>query len=169
MVCPGVMPTPSAMVSSMTIALSTTIPTPSAKPPKLKTLSDKPNNFIKMIATKVAKGMARTIMIVCRKEPKNSKTAIAASTVPINPELVTLAIELRMKTDSSKVGSNCISSGINPDCRSCSMRFFTPSTTSIVLASGCLVILTFTAGFPLRKTNTRCSSLPSMTSAKSRR
>ena len=84
--------------------LSTTIPTPKAKPPKLKTLRDKPNSPIKMMAARVARGMAKTIMKVCRREPRNSKTAIAANPVPINPELVTLAMELRINCDSSKVG-----------------------------------------------------------------
>ncbi len=90
-----------------------------------------------MIAAKVAKGIATTIIRVCRTEPRNNKTAIAASAAPIKPEVATLEIELRINRDSSKVGVRTAPSGMTPDFRNCSIRFLTLSTTSIVLASGC--------------------------------
>ena len=77
------------------------------------------------------------MMKVCRQEPRKSKTAIAASVVPINPDFVKLAMELRINCDSSKVVVIKASGGIIPDAWSCLRRALTPSTTLIVLASGC--------------------------------
>ena len=90
-----------------------------------------------MMAARVQRGIASVIISVCRTEPKNNSTAAAASNAPEIAELVTSAKELRINTDSSKVGVSTISAGINPDCRSSSILCLTPSTTAIVFASGC--------------------------------
>ena len=90
-----------------------------------------------MMAAKLAKGIAMTIIKVCRREPRNSKTAKAANPVPINPEVTTLEMELRINCYSSKVDVSIVPSGITPEACSSANRFFTPSTTLTVLASGC--------------------------------
>ena len=131
------MPTPVAIFSSMTIELSTTIPTPTAKPPKLNTLRDRPNSFIKIIELKAARGIDETIITVWRKEPKNNNTAIAANPAPVRPALVTFLMALLIKIDSSVVETNSKSSGITPDVFNCSSFCLMPLTTAIVLASGC--------------------------------
>jgi hypothetical protein len=92
---------------------------------------------MKIIAVKNARVIARTIIKVCLREPRNRKTAIAAKPEPINPEELTLARKLRINIDSSKVDVRVTSAGITPDTLSFYQRFFTPSTTFTVLASRC--------------------------------
>ena len=81
---------PSTIASIITIELSTTIPTPRAKPPKLKTLIVRPQNRIKITAAKVASGIEIDTIRVWRRDPKKIKTAKAANPVPIKPEEITL-------------------------------------------------------------------------------
>ena len=79
------------------MALSTSIPTPSATPPRLKMLKVKPNIHIKKKVNTEATGIASPMMRVRLRLPRKRTTMIMARTPPTSADERTFLIEARMK------------------------------------------------------------------------
>ena len=71
------------MFSSMTMALSTSMPTANASPPSASTLSDRPNSSIARNAPTVLVMMCRKMMTVDRPLRRNSSSVTNVNTAPV--------------------------------------------------------------------------------------
>ncbi len=85
--------------SRTTIELSTSIPIPSAKPPRDMMLSETPNNIIGAKVATTDTGIVRPIRIVDFRLLRNKKRMIMARIPPTTALLRTSSIESRMNTD----------------------------------------------------------------------
>lgn len=87
------------MFSISTVASSTRMPTASAIPPSVMTLSVWPSAQRVMIDTRIDRGMEITTINVLRQLPRNSRIISPVSRAAMIPSLTTPCTEARTKTD----------------------------------------------------------------------
>ena len=93
------------MFSISTVASSTRMPTASASPPSVITLSVWPHSFSTMIETRIESGIDVTTMSVLRALPRKSRIMRAVSTAAIRPSRSTPPIAARTNSDWSNRNS----------------------------------------------------------------
>ena len=91
------------MFSSTTIALSTSMPTPRASPPKETMLSVKPLKYIRAKVETTEIGIAAPMIKVLDTLRRNSSSTNTASTAPTPAAASTLRIAALMKSAVSMV------------------------------------------------------------------
>ncbi len=87
------------MFSIATVASSTRMPTASASPPSVITLSVWPRAFRAMIETRIDSGMLTTTISVLRQLPRNSTIMSAVSPAAISASCTTPETAARTNTD----------------------------------------------------------------------
>jgi hypothetical protein len=87
------------MLSIVTVASSTSMPTASASPPKVMMLSVSPIAESVPIAPKTASGIEVVTISVERQLPRNSRIIKLVSAAAITPSRITPWIEARTNTD----------------------------------------------------------------------
>ena len=87
------------MLSIVTVASSTSMPTASARPPKVMILSVSPIAASAPIAPKIDSGIEVVTISVERELPRNSRIIRLVSAAAITPSRTTPLIEARTKVD----------------------------------------------------------------------
>ncbi len=140
------------MLSSTTIALSTSIPIPSARPPNDIIFSDTPDMYMKKNVEIMERGIARPIISVLLILLRNKKSTITAKMPPQSAVEITSFIELSMNLDWSNVMSNLIEPENFLSFFSIPLnRPLTNLATVTVFASASLNIATSTLSFPFTR------------------
>ena len=148
------------MFSSSTMESSTRRPTASASPPSVKMFSVWPRKYIAISVHRIDSGIATKMMAVETKLRRNRRITRNASRAPWSDSCQRLLIDCRMYVDWSNVSPTETPGGTPV---SCGTRAFTASTTSMVLAEGCLFTRRYTARSPLTRTTLDCVSWESDT------
>ena len=125
------------MFSITTTALSTSIPTPSISPSRVRTLNCDPSRYMAPQVTTSEKGMATATIRVVRRRRRKAKSTPTASRPPKMPALRSPESERRISSPelfqiSSWMPSSCGSDSIS------SIRCISLSTVATVLADGSL-------------------------------
>ena len=74
------------MFSSTTMELSTSMPMASAMPPRVSTLSVRPEKYMKMRAHSTENGMEKATTSVGRTDLRNSASTTTASSAPMSSD-----------------------------------------------------------------------------------
>ena len=123
------------MFSSSTMESSTRRPTARARPPSVKMLSVWPRKYMATMVRSSDSGMAMPMMKVETRELRKSRMTRKARTEPMAASCQRFSIDCRMYVDWSRLRRTSTPGG-SP--RSLGMVALTASTTSTVLAPGCL-------------------------------
>ena len=153
------------MFSSSTMESSTSRPTARASPPSVKTLSVWPSMYMATSVSSSDSGMAMEMMTVETKERRKIRMTRKARMEPTVASCQRLWMDWRMYVDWSKVRLT-LTPGGTPSRPGTVRR--TASTTSTVLAPGCLFTRRYTARSPLTRTMDCWVSAESSTRPRSR-
>ncbi|OPZ80336.1 MAG: hypothetical protein BWY77_01122 [bacterium ADurb.Bin431] len=146
------------------MALSTSIPMPRARPPKVMLLRVKPLKYISPKVATIEIGMAVAMIEVLERLRRKRSRMTIASRPPKRVLLATELIDCLIKTDESKLGVILIC-GRSRLMRSISL--LTASATSTVLEPDCLLMAMRRPALPLRRLRERTSCQESSTFATS--
>ena len=153
------------MLSIVTVASSTRMPTASARPPKVMTFRVSPIAESVPIAPRIDSGIEVVTIRVERQLPRNSRIIRLVNAAAITPSRITPWIEARTKTDWSAIGLTSSASG-SEGLISTSI-FLMPLTMSSVEVEPFLNTLSSTERLPSTCTTLVCTALPLCTWATS--
>ncbi len=152
--------------SIVTVASSTRMPTASARPPSVITLSVSPAAASAAIAASTASGMDAAMISVERQLPRNSRIIADVSAAAISPSRATPLTAPFTNTDWSPITTSRSDGGSVASMRgSCAL---TPAMMSSVDAEPLFSTLISTARRPSTRTMLPCGGKPSRTCATSR-
>src|SRR5215831_12984059 len=137
------------MFSSSTIESSTSLPTPSAKPPKVKTFSVWPVKKSNVKVAMIERGIAIAMIPVARRLIRKMRITATAKRPPCTASCSSDLFAARMYCDWSKEMASLM---LSDTPRKLGIAARTASTTSTVFAPGCFKTRMYTPRSPLIRT-----------------
>ena len=154
------------MLSTVTVASSTRMPTASASPPSVITFRVSPKAASAAMAASTESGIETITISVDRHEPRNSRIISAVRPAAIAPSRTTPLTAAPTNSDWSASGTIWVPAG--SEASSLGSRCFAPSTIARVEVAPFLSTLSITERCPSTWTTLVCGALPSFTWATSR-
>ena len=150
-----------------TMASSTTEPIATTRPPRVMVLISSPKARISIRPITSDRGMALRVITAVRQFIRNSTITTDTIRMPSIKEVLTFLIAVSMKLACRKVRVTSMSPG--RVLLRAAIRASTSRVTLGVSMSGCLLIISTTAGLPLKLPSPRFRALASRTTATSPR
>ena len=151
----------------MTMELSTSMPMPSASPPRESMFRVRPAKYMAMMVITKDRGMDTPMISVVGMLRRNRNRMPMASRPPISAVCQTLAMAWLMKLEGANTSTSLMSAG--SDCRSLARRSLTRAAICTVLVPDCFCRRRMMVGLRSSSTSVSSSTSPLYTAATSSR